>query len=93
MSTARELARCLADHAEDFCRRYLPNGRRVGNYWMIGNIHGDPGRSLAVRLKSSGGRPAGKWSDHALGLHGDLLDILRAHVITDDWRSVADEAR
>jgi hypothetical protein len=93
MSTAHDLARSLADHAEDFCRRYLPNGRRVGNYWMIGNIHGDPGRSLAVRLKASGGRPAGKWSDHANGLHGDLLDILQVHVTPDDWRSIANEAR
>ncbi|MCO5066888.1 MAG: toprim domain-containing protein [Rhizobiaceae bacterium] len=93
MSTAHDLARSLAAHAEDFCRRYLPNGRRVGNYWMVGNIHGDTGRSLAVRLKASGGRAAGKWSDHALGIHGDLLDILQANVTPDDWRSIADEAR
>lgn len=93
MSEARDLARSLADYAEHFCRRYLPNGRRVGNYWIIGNIHGDPGRSLAVRLKPSGGRPAGKWSDYANGSHGDLLDILQAHVTPDDWRRTTAEAR
>ncbi len=93
MSAAQDLARALGENAEAFCRRYLPQGRRVGNYWMIGNIHGDPGRSLAVRLKASHGRSAGKWSDHSEGTFGDLLDVLRAHASSDDWTSIANEAR
>ncbi|MCX8571069.1 DUF7146 domain-containing protein [Aminobacter sp. MET-1] len=93
MATAQDLARALGNNAEAFCRHYLPNGRRVGNYWMIGNIHGDPGRSLAIRLKPSGQRVAGKWSDHSEGTFGDLLDVLRAHVTSDDWSKIADEAR
>ncbi len=51
-----ELARRLAAQAEAVCRHYLPNGRREGRYWMVGDIYNTPGRSLFVRLHRSGGR-------------------------------------
>jgi len=61
------------------CRRYLSNGRREGGYWMVGDIHNAPGRSLYVRLsRGDGERAAGKWTDAASGDHGDLLDIIAA---------------
>lgn len=63
-----QLARC----ALAVCQTYLPNGRRNGQYWIVGDIDGNPGRSLYVRLT---GR-AGKWTDSATGEHGDLLDII-----------------
>lgn len=44
----------LAANAEAFCRCYLPNGRRQGRYWHVGDVHGAPGRSLYVRLKPMG---------------------------------------
>ena len=61
-----ELARRLAAQAEAVCRHYLPNGRREGRYWMVGDIHNTPGRSLFVRLHGlEGGKgPAGKWTDY-----------------------------
>lgn len=62
----------LASHALAVCKTYLPNGRRIGQYWIVGDINGNPGRSLYVRLT---GR-AGKWTDSATGEHGDLLDII-----------------
>ena len=90
-----ELARRLAAQAEAVCRHYLPNGRREGRYWMVGDIHNTPGRSLFVRLHGAeGGKgAAGKWTDAATGDHGDLLDIIRARCGLHDFRDVADEAR
>ena len=90
-----ELARRLAAQAEAVCRHYLPNGRREGRYWMVGDIHNTPGRSLFVRLHGpEGGKgAAGKWTDAATGDHGDLLDIIRARCGLHDFRDVADEAR
>jgi phage/plasmid primase-like uncharacterized protein len=90
-----ELARRLAAQAEAVCRYYLPNGRREGRYWMVGDIHNTPGRSLFVRLHGpEGGKgAAGKWTDAATGDHGDLLDIIRARCGLHDFRDVADEAR
>ncbi|MBE1527920.1 hypothetical protein GGC65_002376 [Sphingopyxis sp. OAS728] len=80
MDSISDIARRLADNAESVCRRYLPRGRREGRYWLVGNIHGAPGRSLYVRLSASveGGGRVGKWTDAESGEHGDLLDIIAA---------------
>jgi hypothetical protein len=63
---AAELAHRLAREAEAVCRHYLSNGRRVGNYWQVGDVRNTSGRSMFVRLKGkeTGGRPAGKWTDY-----------------------------
>ena len=50
---ASELARRLAEQAEAVCRHYLSNGRRVGHYWMVGDVSNTPGRSMFVRLKGA----------------------------------------
>lgn len=50
---ASELARRLARQAEAACRHYLSHGRRAGRYWVVGDVHNTPGRSLFVRLKES----------------------------------------
>ncbi len=72
---AADTAAALAAHAEDVCRKYLPNGRRQGRYWCAGDVRGAEGRSLFVRLEPPG--PVGKWQDAALAAHGDLLDLIR----------------
>ena len=74
-----DLARRLAERAEMVCRHYLSNGRRSGNYWLVGDINNTPGRSLFVRLtgETSGKGVAGKWTDSATGQHGDLLDVIQ----------------
>src|ERR1700716_4688656 len=76
---AAELAHRLARGAGRVCRHYLSNGRRVGNYWQVGDVRNTSGRSMFVRLKGgdAGKRPAGKWTDAATGEHGDLLDVIR----------------
>lgn len=94
-SSTSDLAHRLAREAEAVCRQYLSNGRRVGRYWIVGNVHNAPGRSMYVRLfgPESGPGAAGKWTDAADGRHGDLLDVIRESLGLIDFRDVADEAR
>jgi hypothetical protein len=93
--TAAELAQMLARQAEAVCRHYLPAGRREGRYWLVGDVHNTPGRSLFVRLSGGGtGKgAAGRWQDAAEGTHGDLLDLIRESCGLTDFRDVAEEAR
>ena len=72
---AADTAAALAERAEAACARYLPNGRKQGRYWTVGDVHGGKGRSLFVRLGPPG--IPGKWTDAATGEHGDLLDLIR----------------
>ncbi len=88
--TISELAQRLADDAEAVCRAYLPNGRRNGAYWIVGDVQGAPGRSLFVRLT---GKRAGKWRDGATSEYGDLLDLIRLNKGCASVHNAADEAR
>ena len=91
--SVRELARRLAREAEAVCRHYLPNGRREGAYWLVGDVRNTPGRSMFVRLKETTKGPAGKWVDAATSEHGDLLDVIRESRGLVDFKDVAEEAR
>jgi hypothetical protein len=91
--TANDLARSLGRQAEAVCRHYLSNGRRQGNYWLVGDVHNTPGHSMFVRLRDTPKGPAGKWTDAATGEHGDLLDVIRESCGLVDFKDVADEAR
>ncbi len=90
---ASELAYRLGDHAEAVCREYLSNGRRVGNYWIVGDVRNTEGRSMHVRLKTNAKGLAGKWVDEATLEFGDLLDVIRESCGLAEFRDVADEAR
>ena len=92
---AAELAQMLARQAEAVCRYYLPAGRREGRYWLVGDVHNTPGRSLFVRLTGGGmGKgAAGRWQDAAEGTHGDLLDLIRENCGLTEFREMAEEAR
>src|SRR5436190_23515368 len=90
---ASELAHRLAREAGAVCRHYLSNGKREGRYWLVGDVHNSPGRSMFVRLQDSPKGPAGKWTDAATGEHGDLLDIIRESLRLRDFREAAEEAR
>ena len=94
-SAAADLAHRLAQNAEAVCRHYLPNGRREGRYWLVGDIADSPGRSLFVRLSGAdhGKGAAGKWSDAATGEHGDLLDLIAANRRCASLRETLTEAR
>jgi hypothetical protein len=92
-SPAREIARRLAENAEAVCRRYLSNGRREGQYWIVGDLGNSKGRSLYVRLTGGDGARAGKWTDAATGDHGDLLDVIAASGGHARFRDTLTEAR
>ena len=72
MKTANEISKLLVARAEDVAKYLLPNGKREANEWRVGNINGDPGKSLGVCLS---GDKAGVFSDFATGQAGDLLDL------------------
>jgi phage/plasmid primase-like uncharacterized protein len=93
--TSRDIAQRLAERALLVCRHYLPNGKRMGDYWLVGDKTGAKGRSLYVRLSGprSGKGAAGKWTDAASGEYGDLLDIIAGACRLTDHRDVLDEAR
>jgi hypothetical protein len=96
MSTqASDLARRLAEQAELVGRHYLSNGRRAGRYWIVGDVHNTPGRSMFVRLRGpcAGKGAAGKWTDAVTGEHGDLLDVIRESCGLLEFRDVLAEAR
>ena len=92
---ASDLARRLAERAELVCRQYLSNGRRVGRYWVVGDVHNTRGRSMFVRLRPrhGGQGAAGKWTDAATAEHGDLLDVIRESCGFVEFRDVLVEAR
>lgn len=94
-SSAADLARRLGENAEAVCRHYLPNGRREGRYWIVGDVANARGRSLYVRLfgPSAGKGAAGKWTDAATGDHGDLLDMIRLNRGCSSLCETLDEAR
>lgn len=90
-ANASAVSAALAEQAESVCRHFLPNGRREGRYWIVGNVHGSPGKSLIIRLRGPG-RP-GKWNDMATGDHGDLLDIIRHRSPGSTFRDALAQAR
>ncbi len=74
--SASDIATMLAGHAEALCRELLPAGKRVGAEWRAGDVHGNAGRSLGVRLT---GDKAGIWADfNSDHKKGDLLDLIGA---------------
>ena len=93
--TLSDLARRLAARAEAVCRHYLPDGRRHGRYWLVGDVRNTPGRSLYVRLDGprAGQGAAGRWTDAATGEHGDLLDLIAANRQLRGVAAAAAEAR
>ena len=94
-SETEDVIRALAENAESVCRHYLPAGRREGSYWIVGDLQNNPGRSLFVRLTGpmSGPGARGKWQDAAVGLHGDLLDIIRERTGISRFPDLLAEAR
>jgi hypothetical protein len=93
--TATDLAERLGRQAEAVCRHYLSNGRKQGNYWLVGDVRNTPGRSMFVRLTggASGKGAAGKWVDAASSEHGDLLDVIRESLGLVEFAVIAEEAR
>jgi len=64
----------LAQRAESVVKFLLPQGKKEGHEWCVGNINGDAGKSLKICLL---GEKSGVWCDFATGDRGDLLDLWR----------------
>jgi hypothetical protein len=90
VNNAAVLSRRLADQAEAVCSAYLPRGRRRGSYWIVGDVQGNPGQSMFVRLR---GERRGYWTDGATAQHGDLLDLIRFARGLTGFQATLDEAR
>ena len=75
MIGAGEIARMLAERADQLVRDLLSAGRREGQEWRCGSVSGEPGYSLGVRLV---GNKQGIWGDFASGEGGDALDLVCA---------------
>jgi Toprim domain len=84
------IAALLADRAEALCAQLLPAGIREGAEWRIGNVAGEPGRSMAVHLR---GAKAGVWYDWAAGSGGDALDLAAQVLFRGDKRQAVRWAR
>ena len=68
---AADLSQRLGQQAEAVCRHYLSNGRKQGNYWQVGDVRNEPGRSMYVRLTgSASGKepPASGLTDRAASM-------------------------
>jgi twinkle protein len=72
---ASELSQKLASEAASIAAYLLPSGKKASGEWKAGNVNGEAGNSLSVRL---GGAKAGVWSDFSTGEKGDLLDLWAA---------------
>lgn len=93
--TPADLAARLGRQAEAVCRHYLPAGHRSGQYWIVGDVQNNPGRSMFVRLTGPerGKGAAGNWADPAVGTYGDLLDLIGERMGLTRFRDIAEEAR
>lgn len=95
MWSPSDLSQRLAARVLDVCQTYLDAGHREGRYWLVGDVHNTPGRSMFVRLAGplQGRGAVGKWSDAATGEHGDLLDLIRLNRGLTRFADVRDEVR
>jgi hypothetical protein len=69
------LARQLGENIEPLAWQLFPDGRAEGPEFRIGSTAGEPGRSMAIRLR---GEKRGVWCDFASGETGDALDLVAA---------------
>lgn len=68
-----EISRRLSTRAEEVCGVLLPGGKRAAQYWEVGGVNGESGKSMKVTVA---GDHAGKWKDFAEdSMHGDLIDL------------------
>lgn len=62
MADSSEINRLLCDRFEELCQLLLPQGKRRGNHWLVGDLSGSPGESLQITISGSA---AGRFVDFA----------------------------
>ena len=85
----KNVAGQLNDRAEAICKKYLSEGFKAGNHWMVGSITNDPGKSFVVTLT---GPKRGKCFENSDGSSYDMLDVVDAHENLNNLRKVAEYA-
>lgn len=66
----------LRDRIDGLLSYLFPAGRRQGHVFFIGDVNGNPGKSLVVECESA---RCGLWKDFATNEGGDLIDLWAAH--------------
>lgn len=64
----------LEDTLETWVPRVLPGAKLASGQFRAGNLQGEPGTSLVIRLS---GQDRGLWIDHATGEKGDVFSLLQ----------------
>lgn len=65
---------------------WFPAGRRIGSEYVLGNLHGDPGRSLSINIRT------GKWADFSANAKGgDPISLYAAAFHGNAQGAAADE--
>ena len=74
----------LLGDALGFLSSWLPNGKKAGKDWVVGDLDGNKGKSLTIDLRT------GKWIDFAAGDQGaDLVSLYaRMHGMTNSEAAV-----
>ena len=67
----------LTQRAEEVARHLMPQGKKEGNEWCIGSIHGETGKSLKIKLT---GEKAGLWCDFALGMLFQVIFLIYGQI-------------
>lgn len=62
MSDASAINQMILSRMEEFCSFILPNGKRIGNKWVVGSSDGEQGKSFQVTVSGS---KAGMFKDFA----------------------------
>lgn len=88
--TIRDLGLRANEEAQRLCEVLLPNGKRIGRQWVVGDVAGNPGDSMAVELE---GEKRGQWYDHAAGAGGDMLQLVQLNRNLHGIVAAADETR
>lgn len=68
---ARELKQRLLGSLQNVLMYLFPAGKQRGKQFIVGDLEGNPGKSLVVELEGS---RAGMWMDFATGEGGDIFD-------------------
>ena len=69
---AVQLKNALTGRILDVCFHLFPRGRKSGANFLVGNLFGEPGKSLSIVVT---GAKAGTWCDFAEGSKGGPLDL------------------
>jgi DNA primase len=92
-SDTEALRRGLLDRLEAVLLYLSPRGRIGGGRFYVGDVDGNPGKSLAVELD---GERRGLWKDFATDEGGDVIDLWarsRGLSARHDFPRLADEIR